>query len=178
MIHGVHTFPFLHFKFFLKNQSTRSFMHLFKGLKFHITFTLGGEICCTMNVKWWHLSKQMCVLDQPSAIEHTLEKPSTPLDILADLKASRLQHSCSMVACVYSLINDLNKVHYGIFHAFALVWYLKETTVVPLSKYMCVFLCVPRNVLSEQWWIGRVEFHIEWKLPVVTWIKNKERHFR
>lgn len=31
-------------------------------------------------------------------------------------------------------LNDLNNVHYGIFHAFVLVWYLKETDVELFSK--------------------------------------------
>lgn len=47
----------LHFTFFL---TYRPFMHLFEGLKFHISFTLGGQMCCIMHVKWWLLSKLMC----------------------------------------------------------------------------------------------------------------------
>lgn len=159
-----------------RSQSTQSFMRLFKGLKFHISFTLGGQICCMMHVKGWHLSKQMSVLDQPSAIEHTLEKPSAPFDMLANLKALCLHHSCTMATCEYSSINYLNNVYYGIFHAFVWVRCLKETTAAVFSEYTaCVFLCVPSNVLSEQWRIGRVELHIEWKLPVVTWIKNRKQ---
>lgn len=46
-----------------------------------------------------------------------------------------------------------------------------------LSKHMsvcaCVCLCVPGNVFSEQWGIGRVELDIECKLPVVTWRKRE-----
>lgn len=60
--HRVHIFHFQHFAFFFTNQSTQSFMHLIKGLKFHISFTLGGQICCMMHDKWWHLSKRVSLI--------------------------------------------------------------------------------------------------------------------
>lgn len=60
-----------------------------------------------------------CVFDEISAIEHTLEKPSTPLDMLFLLKASCLHHSCTTVTCAHSWINEFDNVHYGIFHATA-----------------------------------------------------------
>lgn len=115
-----------------------------------------------------------CGLDQPSAVEHTLKGAIHSIrHTLADLKASSLQHSCAMVMCVYSFIND---EHCALWHLSCCVIF--EGNCCCTVQELCVFLCVPRNVLSQQWRIGRVELHIKRKLPVVTWIKNKERHFK
>lgn len=120
---------------------------------------MGGQICRMMHVKWWHLSKQVWPWSAFSCWTYIRGAIHSIRHTPADLKASSLQHSCAMVICVYSFINDEH----------CALWHLSCCCTV---QEIGVFLCVPRNVLSEQWRIGRVELHIKWKLPVVTWIKK------
>lgn len=145
----------LHFCF--TNQSTRSFMHL---------------ICCVMHVKWWHLSKYVCpwsafscwtyIRQAIHSIRHTCPPKST--------KPAAFMRNGSMCIFVHKWFKRCALLHLSRCLIF-------EGNCYCTVQETCVFLCVPGNVLSEQWRIRRVELHIEWKLPVVTWIKNKERYF-